>query len=113
MSRDSVLTPWRLVSRRWSKSLACDAKMKELVDALEARDRNVNIKISRVTDKLNKARCRCGEDKENPPPSLSSGGVSLGLILLHTVQQFFPMGHGPYNVTNSHGSWAMQPLYNP
>ena len=62
------------------ENLACDDKLKKLVEALETRDRLVDTKISTVAGELEEARCRCGEEKENRPPTSSSGGVSLNLI---------------------------------
>ena len=62
------------------ENLARHDKLKKLVEALETRDRLVDIKISTVAGELEEARCRCGEEKENRPPTSSSGGVSLNLI---------------------------------
>ena len=66
------------------ENLARDNKLKRLVEALETRDRLVDTKISTVAGELEEARCRCCEEKENHPPTLSSGGVSLNLLWLKT-----------------------------
>ena len=62
------------------EGLARDDKLRRLVEALEIRDHLVDTKISTVAGELEEARCRCGEDKENRPPTSSSGKVSLNLI---------------------------------
>ena len=63
------------------EGLARDDKLRRLVDALEIRDHLVDSKISTVAENASETRCRCGEDKENRPPSSSSGGVSLNLVV--------------------------------
>jgi hypothetical protein len=43
-----------------------------------------------------------------PPRPTCAIASSFVDVDLEPLQRLFPMGHGPYNVTNSHGSWAMQ-----
>ena len=67
------------LERMERENLARDDKLKRLVDALEVRDHLVDTKISTDVCELEEARCRCDGEKENHPPTLSSGGVSLNL----------------------------------